>query len=213
MSSSWSQSKSSKNGCCLISSTPPKNPILFFASLWMRRFTRSIYSSDTASGESLGLSLIWDSLRASRMPCLSLPLKGRCMSERSYGSHDELIHHDPDSIVVRHKCVVLAKHHLWRHVSWSATRVCTVPRPLYSRDPEVGDVCVPFVVKHDVLWLDVSVDDVFGMDVLQGDQDVRNRELCITQALLISSSENLSLFWHKWYLRSAARRSFITRYR
>lgn len=95
---------------------------------------------------------------------------------QKYSSHDELVHHDADGIVVRDIRVVLTKHNFRRHVARGATRVGVVSYPLHSRYSEVRDIGVPLVVEHDVLRLDVSVDDILRVNVLQSKHDVRNDE-------------------------------------
>ena len=64
--------------------------------------------------------------------------------------------------------MVLSAHHLWSHVSRSATGLTRV---VGRQDPchtEISQTKVAFVVKDEILRLDVPMDDELCVDSLKG---------------------------------------------
>ena len=68
--------------------------------------------------------------------------------------------------------------HLWGHVLDGATEgLCEGPAVLEDlAEAEVDEFDVSVLVEHDVLGLEVSVDDVHGVEVLEGAHDLAEIE-------------------------------------
>ncbi len=57
--------------------------------------------------------------------------------------------------------------HLWGHIVLGATEGLSHPTVLHSRPTKVGDFDISLLVQEDVLRLKVSMDHILGMNVLQ----------------------------------------------
>jgi hypothetical protein len=67
--------------------------------------------------------------------------------------------------------VRLAQHDFWSHVARSSTCIKRVVCGHLSRNTEVSQSQVAFVVKHHILWFDVSMNDHV---VVQESNSVKN---------------------------------------
>ncbi len=73
--------------------------------------------------------------------------------------------------------MILATHHFRGHVAGSATSVLIVVGPNDTCDAQVGESQVPFPVEHQVLRLDVSVDDAVLVQVVESENETCTEEL------------------------------------
>ena len=65
-------------------------------------------------------------------------------------------------------------YNLWRNIFWcSAHAECELVLIAANLgEPEISNFDVPLFVQQDVLWLDVSIDDVLGMEILDGQEQL-----------------------------------------
>mmetsp|Transcript_29000 Transcript_29000/g.84662 ORF Transcript_29000/g.84662 Transcript_29000/m.84662 type:complete len:208 (+) Transcript_29000:561-1184(+) len=115
------------------------------------------------------------------------PLAIRCVPGRQPREH--LVEHHAHVPPVRSQSMAPLIQNLGRKVLGSAAkRVRTGIRVTNSflRQPKVRELHVAVLVQQDVLWLEISVDDLDGVQVLQGACDLRRVEPCsgLRQALL-----------------------------
>ena len=83
-------------------------------------------------------------------------------------AHHTLISDDAHCKIVRSQPVILATHDLRRHVPRSTTGFTCVVWGENSGDAEIGQAEISLVVKHQVFWLNIPMDDQLRMDSLQG---------------------------------------------
>lgn len=100
-------------------------------------------------------------------------------------SHHEFVGNHTQCEVVHSECVVLSAHHLWSyhnkksmrtHIARRATRVVRVLTLLYARDAHVRDPDIALLIQHQILWLDVTLNDVVVVQVLQANENAGNEE-------------------------------------
>ena len=94
---------------------------------------------------------------------------------RSLTEH-ALVSDDTHGEVVYCHTVILPTHHLRCHIarrSRSIFRVLWVP---YSSDTQVSNTQVTLFVEHEILWLDISVQNAVLVQVLQTEQHTRHKE-------------------------------------
>lgn len=84
-----------------------------------------------------------------------------------YLAHDQFVENYAEPIKVDQLVVRVPQKHLWRHVAWSAAGVVRVVGALDPRDAEVCQVQVPVFIEHQILWLDVSMNDALRVDVIE----------------------------------------------
>ena len=82
-------------------------------------------------------------------------------------SQHDFIGNDPQCEVICGVGVVLATNNLWGHVTRSATGVIFILVPECLGHSQVRDARVPVAAEHDVLRLDVPMDDVVAVQELQ----------------------------------------------
>ena len=83
---------------------------------------------------------------------------------------------DADGVEVDLEGVHLLAEDLGRHVAGGAACVETLLGVLGPRDPEVREAQVAQLVEHQVLGLDVAVEDALLVDVLHRCQDAGDQE-------------------------------------
>ena len=59
---------------------------------------------------------------------------------------------------------------------------------MFPRYPHVRDATVPVRIQHQILWLDIAVDDLVLVHVFQTDEDVGDEELGLffTESALVA---------------------------
>jgi hypothetical protein len=62
--------------------------------------------------------------------------------------------------------MILLQKHFWRHVPECPAGLLMVIRSLNTSHSEIGDPDIATMIKHEVLRLDVTMDDVLIMQVL-----------------------------------------------
>lgn len=60
-------------------------------------------------------------------------------------------------------------------------------------EPEISEFDEASLVDHDVLRLEVAVDDILGMQIIEGEDDLRDVKLGPACCMKYCSSENFSL--------------------
>ena len=61
----------------------------------------------------------------------------------------------------------------WSHVLWCATEcISTIPRLELLDEPEISQLDVTIVLEKDIFRLEISVDQVHGMDVVEHNYDL-----------------------------------------
>lgn len=73
--------------------------------------------------------------------------------------------------------MVLPAHDFRCHVTRCATRISTVVRLHYSRNTQVRDPQESLIIKHQILRLDISMDDVIEMQELQSNDHTSYEKL------------------------------------
>ena len=73
--------------------------------------------------------------------------------------------------------MILSTHHFWSHVAWSPTGICGIIGLDETGNSKISGAKVAFIVKNEVLWLDVSMDDVVEMEIFETHQDAGDEEL------------------------------------
>jgi hypothetical protein len=79
---------------------------------------------------------------------------------------DALVHDDPKGVKVDLEGMVLSLKNLGSHVGGSAGGVALVVDLPRLGDSKVGNLSIAFIIKDDVLWFDVPVNDPVLMDLL-----------------------------------------------
>lgn len=79
-------------------------------------------------------------------------------------------------------------NHLRRHVPRSTACVLAVVIPHLSRNSEVSNADIAIIIEHEVLRLQVSVNNSFGVEVLQANDNVRNEEFSLRLVKLALAS-------------------------
>lgn len=69
-----------------------------------------------------------------------------------------------------------SSHEETTHVSWCTARVLTVLRLHVTSYPEIRQSQISFVVEHQVLGLEVSMDDLPIVNILERQHDASNEE-------------------------------------
>lgn len=93
-----------------------------------------------------------------------------------YLAKHAFIRYNAQSKVINLERMVLSIDNLGRHVSRSPRSVFIVfffHNPGY---PHISQPQVPFLVNYDILWFDVSVNDVIAMHVLKAQKDAANKK-------------------------------------
>lgn len=67
-------------------------------------------------------------------------------------------------------------HYFWRHVAWRSRGVLRVLFSPITSDAEVCDAEVALVVDHEVLWLDISMNDLLLMAILKAGNKACHKE-------------------------------------
>lgn len=75
--------------------------------------------------------------------------------------------------------MVHAADDLRGHVTGGSTGLFGVAFFLLPSHSEISDTQVPILLKHQVFGFEVAVDDAFGVDVLQSQDDASSDKLCI----------------------------------
>ena len=78
-----------------------------------------------------------------------------------------LICHDSNSKIIYRCGMVDSTHHFWCHISWGSGSILSIFRSPNSCDTEISDSQISFLVDDEVLWLDVSMNDVLLVADLQ----------------------------------------------
>lgn len=73
--------------------------------------------------------------------------------------------------------MVLLENDFWSHITRSARSLVRVLSLVGLGNAEVSHLDVALIVEYQILRLDVSVDDVVGVNVLQSDGQTSNNEL------------------------------------
>lgn len=75
--------------------------------------------------------------------------------------------------------MVLPANNLWRHVPRRSTSISGVALSLDLGNTKIGEPDVALGVKDQVLRLDIAMYYILGVDILQTQDDTRNKKLCI----------------------------------
>lgn len=65
------------------------------------------------------------------------------------------------------KLIYLIAEHLRRHIVQSATK--SVPDPIFRRPPEIANLNVLLFVQQQILWLQVTMQNAFFMQIVDSD--------------------------------------------
>jgi len=84
--------------------------------------------------------------------------------------------HDADSEKVYRSGVVLATHHLRGHVAWRARCILCVVLAPDASDTKVSDAHVAISINNKIFGLDISMNDLFLVEVLQAAHKARHEE-------------------------------------
>ena len=74
--------------------------------------------------------------------------------------------------------MILSAHYLWSHVTRRSTGVLLVLRIPDSSNTKICDSEVAILIKNEVLWLNVSVNDALIMNILEALDDASGEEFC-----------------------------------
>ena len=88
-----------------------------------------------------------------------------------------LVGDDTHCEVVNGYTVVLAAHHLWRHVARCSRSVLGVFRVPDPGNAEIGDSKVTSLIEDEVFRLDVAMQDAVLVQVLKAEQHARHEKL------------------------------------
>lgn len=91
-------------------------------------------------------------------------------------SKHALVGNYPHCEVVYWASMILTAHHFRRHVSWSARGVLGIIFAPNSCDSKVGNSKVAVWLNNQIFRLDVSVDDIFVVDVLEASDKTSHEE-------------------------------------
>lgn len=72
--------------------------------------------------------------------------------------------------------MVLPAHDFWSHVARCATSISTVIRLHYPRDTQIRNPQESLIIKHQILRLNIPMDDVIEMQELQSNDHTSNEK-------------------------------------
>jgi hypothetical protein len=93
-----------------------------------------------------------------------------------YLANYQFIEDDAKSIEVDQLIMRLFHEYFWCQVAWSSAGVARVVRAEESRDAEVCKIQISIFIEHKILWFDISMDNVLGVDVVQGRNDAGTKK-------------------------------------
>lgn len=88
-----------------------------------------------------------------------------------------LVGDDAHCKVVNGYAVVLAAHHLWRHVARRSRSVLGVFRVPDPGNAEIGDSEVTRIIEDEVFRLDVAMQNAVLVQILKAEQHARHEKL------------------------------------
>ena len=87
------------------------------------------------------------------------------------------VSHDTHSKIVDIETVIDSTHYLWSHVTRCARCILRIFRTPQSGDSKVSYPEVAIMINDQVLWLDVSVDDILLVACFQSRDEAGTEEL------------------------------------
>ena len=95
----------------------------------------------------------------------------------TYSAEHALENDDPEGEVVDANAVVLSAHNLGSHVAGRAACVLGVLRSPRPCDPEISYSEIAFLIKNYILWLYITMDDIFVVEKFKTLHHASDKEL------------------------------------